>query len=496
VIGMTTTGGDASTDGTSAFPAGFVWGAATAAYQIEGAVNEGGRAASVWDTFSHTPGKVRGGDTGDVACDFYHRYEDDLDLLAGLGLNAFRFSVAWPRIQPRGSGPANQAGLDFYRSLVDGLARREIVPAITLYHWDLPQALEDDGGWANRDTAERFAEYVQIVAEALGDAGAMWITLNEPQQVAHQGYRVGTHAPGLTNDALAAAATHHLLLAHGLAVGVLRRTLPADAKIGISLDIHPVRAVSDDAKDAAAVTDAEQNRVFFDPVVHGHYPSAAREHILPSPDLIAPGDMELVSAPLDFLGINYYSPHYVGLGDWSELRRNESPVKGRPGVVDYEPEDLPRTSMGWLIEPAGLYDTLTAVDRETPEGLPLYVTENGCAAEDYVNSYGEVDDFERVEYLYGHLAAVRRAIADGVPVAGYLVWSLLDNFEWAWGYQKRFGLVFVDFDTQRRVAKQSAHFYRQVALANSLPPRDIALNGDRPSRRSATAAINAADDQR
>jgi beta-glucosidase len=491
---MTTTGGDGPNDGTRAFPAGFLWGAATAAYQIEGAADEDGRAPSVWDTFSHTPGKVRGGDTGDVACDFYHRYDEDLDLLSSLSLTAFRFSVAWSRIQPTGSGSVNQAGLDFYRALVDGLARRKIVPVITLYHWDLPQALEDVGGWANRDTAERFADYVQVVAEALGDAGAMWLTLNEPQQVAHQGYRVGTHAPGLTNERVAAAATHHLLVAHGLGVGVLRATLPGDAQIGISLDIHPVRAVGEAAKEAAAVTDAEQNRVFFDPVVHGRYPAAAREHILPGTDLIAPGDMELIHAPLDFLGINYYSPHYVRLGDWSQLRRNESPVIGRPGVVDYEPDDLPRTSMGWLIEPAGLYDTLAGVARETPPGLPLYITENGCAAEDYVNPRGEVDDFERVEYLHGHLAAVHSAIADGVPVAGYLVWSLLDNFEWAWGYQKRFGVVFVDFETQRRIPKRSARFYGDVAATNSLPPREVALNSERRGG-AGTAAVSAAVDE-
>jgi beta-glucosidase len=471
---MTTAKNGEAVNDARAFPTGFLWGAATAAYQIEGAVSEDGRGASVWDTFSHTPGKVRGGDTGDIACDFYHRYEDDLDIIAALGLNAFRFSVAWSRVQPQGRGPVNQGGLDFYRALVDGLVSRDIIPAITLFHWDLPQALEDDGGWANRDTAQRFAEYARIVAEALGDAGGLWITLNEPQQVAHQGYRVGTHAPGHTEDTLAAAATHHLLLAHGLAVPVLRAALPAGVPVGISLDIHPVRAVGDDAAEAAAVTDAEENRVFFDPIVHGRYPLAARAHILPPAELIAAGDMELIGAPLDFLGINYYTPHYVKLGDWENLGRNESRAAGRPGVVDYAPDNLPRTAMGWLVEPAGLYDTLKAVDAETPAGLPLYITENGCAAEDYVNSYGRVDDFERVNYLRGHLAAVRRSIADGVPLAGYFVWSLLDNFEWAWGYQKRFGLVFVDFASQVRIVKQSGEFYREVAAANALPTEPAA----------------------
>jgi len=465
---MTTTGGADPAARVSTFPAGFLWGAATSAYQIEGAVDADGRGPSVWDTFCHTPGKIAGGETGDVACDFYNRYEEDLDLLASLGLNAFRFSVAWPRVQPTGRGPANQAGLDFYRALVDGLASRGITPAITLHHWDLPQALEDDGGWAKRDTAERFADYTRLVAEAIGDAGGLWITLNEPQQVANQGYRVGTHAPGHRDNSLAAAATHHLLLAHGLALQVLREALPTDARVGISIDIHPVRAIGEDASAGAAIIDAEQNRVFFDPVLHGHYPRLAREHILPPRTLIEPGDMKLISAPIDFIGINYYNPHYVRASGAA----NGEPAPGAvPGVVDFTPPDLPQTSMGWAIEPDGLLDTLVAVNDETPDSLALYVTENGCAAADGIGPDGGVDDAERVSYLYAHLAAVQRAIRRGVPLAGYFVWSLLDNFEWAWGYDKRFGLVFVDFETQRRTAKRSASFYRQVALANALPSR-------------------------
>jgi beta-glucosidase len=464
---MTATEADRSAAPTRAFPTGFLWGAATASYQVEGATHEDGRGTSIWDTFSHTPGRVRGGDTGDIACDFYHRWEDDLDLLSALGLTAFRFSVAWPRVQPSGRGAVNQPGLDFYRALVEGLRAREITPAITLYHWDLPQGLEDAGGWANRDTALRFAEYVSIVATALGDADAMWITVNEPQVVANQGYRIGIHAPGKLDDALAAAATHHLLLGHALALAAMRATL-AGARVGISLDIHPIRALDEAAAAAAAVTDAEQNRIFVDPVLHGRYPQAAREHLLPPPELVHDGDMELIGAPIDFLGLNYYSPHYVRLDDGSRLGSEEAEIPGRPGVIMSKPEGLPRTSMGWLIEPDGLYDTLTALSGETSAELPLYITENGCAAEDYINPDGRADDVERVEYLRGHLDAAWRAIRDGVNLAGYFHWSLLDNFEWAWGYQKRFGLVFVDFETQRRIPKRSAEVYREIATANAL----------------------------
>lgn len=464
---MTATEADRSAAPTRAFPAGFLWGAATASYQIEGATREDGRGRSIWDTFSHTPGRVRGGDTGDIACDFYHRWEDDLDLLSALGLTAFRFSVAWPRVQPSGRGAVNQPGLDFYRALVEGLRARAITPAITLYHWDLPQTLEDVGGWANRDTALRFGEYAGIVATALGDADAIWITMNEPQVVANQGYRLGIHAPGKTDGALAAAATHHLLLGHGLALEALRETL-AGARAGVSLDIHPIRAVGESAEQAAIVTDAEQNRIFVDPVLHGRYPAAARAHLLPGAELIHDGDMELIGAPIDFLGVNYYSPHYVRLDDGGRLGSDEVELPGRPGVIMGKPQQLDQTSMGWLVEPDGLYDTLSALRAETSPDFAFYITENGCAAEDYINPDGRVDDIERVEYLRGHLDAAWRAIRDGVNLAGYFHWSLLDNFEWAWGYQKRFGLVFVEFETQRRIPKRSAEVYREIANANAL----------------------------
>jgi beta-glucosidase len=474
---MNGTSGDGA-PGPRRFPPGFLWGAATSAYQIEGAVHEDGRGQSIWDTYSHTPGKVQGGDTGDIACDSYHRVEEDLSLLSELGVDGYRFSIAWPRIQPTGRGGVNERGLDYYRALVAGLRDRGIMPVATVYHWDLPQALEDEGGWAHRETAERFAEYAQLVARALGDHVAMWITMNEPQQAANQGYRVGTHAPGKTDYALAAAATHHLLLGHGLALEAMRSSLPGRTAVGISLDLHPVRPTSEGARDAAAVLDAEHNRIFLEPVLHGTYPARARAELLPPAELIRPGDMDTISAPVDFLGLNYYSPYYVGLGDGDGLRRGESPLPGHPGLVNYAPPELPKTPMGWLVEPNGLYDTLVALDREAPR-LPIFITENGCASDDYITPEGEVNDLERIAFLKGHLDAAWRAIRDGVNLAGYFHWSLMDNFEWARGYQRRFGLYFVDFGTQRRLAKRSARFYSEVARTGVLPRSEAMLQ---PSR--------------
>lgn len=460
--------------GARRFPPGFLWGVSTSAYQIEGAVHEDGRGRSIWDTYSHTPGKTHGGDTGDIACDSYHRMDEDLSLLSELGVDGYRFSIAWPRIQPTGRGAVNERGLDYYRALVAGLRDRGIMPVATVYHWDLPQALEDEGGWANRETAERFAEYAQLLAQALGDHVAMWITMNEPQQAANQGYRVGTHAPGKTDYGLAAAATHHLLLGHGLALEAMRSSLPGRTAIGISLDLHPVRPTSEDALDAAAILDAEHNRIFLEPVLHGTYPARARTELLPPVELIEPGDMRTISAPIDFLGLNYYSPYYVGLGDWDDLRLGESPLPGHPGLVNYAPPELPKTTMGWLNEPNGLYDILVALDREAPQ-LPVFITENGRASEDYVTPEGEVNDLERIAFLEGHLDAAWRAIQDGVNLAGYFHWSLMDNFEWGRGYQRRFGLYFVDFGTQRRLAKRSARYYSEVARTGVLPSSEAML---------------------
>jgi beta-glucosidase len=466
---MTGTATDA--DGALDFPPGFIWGASTAAYQIEGAAVIDGKGPSIWDTFSHTPGKVRGGDTGDIACDSYHRYREDVALMASLGLSSYRFSISWPRVQPGGRGPANAHGLDYYRRLLDELGEHGIAATATLYHWDLPQELQDEGGWTVRSTAERFAEYAALTAEALGDRVVRWITLNEPQVVSNNGYRTGDHAPGLRDAEAAAAATHHLLLAHGLAAQALR-SLGA-TEVGLTLDVHPVRVLGDGGsaalEQARLITDAAANGLYLEPVLHGRYPEQVPAALLPPSSLIADGDLETIRQPLDFLGVNYYSPIFLRAGDPADLRRNENPARCQvPGVVEYLPEDLERTNMGWLVDPSGLYQILVDISKQAP-GLALYVTENGRAAEDYVNPEGEVNDVERVKYLHTHLEAAARAIKDGANLAGYFVWSLMDNFEWGWGYQKRFGIVFVDFGTQRRIPKASARFYSNVVRTNAIP---------------------------
>jgi beta-glucosidase len=459
-------------NGSLTFPVGFTWGAATAAYQIEGGATADGKGTSIWDTFSRVPGNVRGGDTGDIACDAYHRYADDVELMSSLGLNAYRFSISWPRVQPGGRGPLNQAGVDYYRALLDRLADRGIAGAATLYHWDLPQELQDEGGWAARDTAARFADYAAAMGQALGDRVSRWITLNEPQIVADHGYRVGNHAPGLRDPQAAAAANHHLLLAHGLAVRALRAQLAAGTPVGITLDTHPVKVLGDAGAEfmerARQITDANLNGLYLEPLLHGTYPAAASADLTPPASLVAAGDLETIAAPIDFLGLNYYACHYLRAGDPDDLRRNEVAMRFSD-VVEYRPDWLERTAMGWLVDADGLYDALMGLTKEAP-GLPLYITENGRAAEDYVNPDGAVNDVDRVRYLHQHLAAAARAIHDGANLAGYYVWSLLDNFEWGWGYQKRFGIVFVDFGTQRRIPKASASFYSDVVRANAVPP--------------------------
>lgn len=459
-----------------AFPAGFTWGAATAAYQIEGAAAAGGRGPSVWDTFSHTPGKVRGGDTGDIACDSYNRYAEDADLIKSLGLSAYRFSISWPRILPAGEGgksAVNQAGLDYYKRLLDALAERGISPAVTLFHWDTPQALQDKGGWASRDTALRFAEYASIVGEALGDRVPSWITLNEPQVVAHNGHRTGVHAPGLTDNATAVAVTHHLLLGHGLAAGALRAATPAGTGVGITLSLTPVRLgphAPEDVQHAARVIDASLNGLFLDPLLYGRYPEHAPADVLPPAGLVRDGDLEAVNAPLDFLGVNYYRPVHLRRGDPARpLRGEKAALPGLDGIVQFDPAELEHTTMGWLIDPEGLYELLLRLSKDAP-GLPLVITENGRAAEDYAGTDGVVNDLERIKFLHQHLHAAARAVRDGANLVGYYVWSLLDNFEWAHGYQKRFGIVYVDFATRNRVPKASAGFYARVARANAVPP--------------------------
>ncbi|MEW2389704.1 GH1 family beta-glucosidase [Streptomyces venezuelae] len=461
------------------FPADFLWGAATSAYQIEGAVREDGRTPSIWDTFSHTPGRTAGGDTGDVAVEHYHRYRDDVALMASLGLNAYRFSVSWSRVQPTGRGPAVQRGLDFYRRLVDELLARDIRPALTLYHWDLPQELEDAGGWPVRETAYRFAEYAGIVGEALGDRVSSWITLNEPWCSAFLGYGSGVHAPGRTDPAAALHAAHHLNLAHGLGTQALRAALPARAQVAVSLNSAVVRAVSDDPRDqdARRRIDNLANGVFHGPMLHGAYPEDLFADTARVTDwsCVRDGDLAAAHQPLDALGLNYYTPSLVSAApEGARSRRadghgasDHSPWPGSDDVAFHQTPGE-RTEMGWTIDATGLHELIMRYTREAP-GLPLYVTENGAAYDDKPDPEGRVHDPERIAYLHQHLAAVRRAIADGADVRGYYLWSLLDNFEWSYGYGKRFGAVYVDYETQVRTPKSSAHWYAGVASAGELP---------------------------
>ncbi|NBE85014.1 GH1 family beta-glucosidase [Micromonospora rubida] len=454
------------------FPPGFLWGAATAAYQIEGAATEGGRAPSIWDTFSHTQGRTVAGHTGDVACDHYHRMPDDVRLMADLGLKSYRFSVSWPRVQPGGSGAANPEGLDFYRRLVDELLGHGIEPWLTLYHWDLPQPLEDAGGWPARDTAARFADYTGLVADALGDRVRYWTTLNEPWCSAFLGYGSGAHAPGRTDGADAVRAGHHLMLGHGLAVQALRAARP-DAQLGITVNLYPVDPASAAPADveAARRIDGLANRFFLDPVLRGAYPDDLRADLAAVTDFghVRDGDLETISTPLDLVGINYYSRHVVA-----------APVEGEPPQdywrastcwpgsedVRFVTRGVPVTDMDWEIDAPGLLETLERVHREYTD-LPLYVTENGSAFVDAVVD-GRVDDADRLAYFDSHLRAAHAAIAAGVPLRGYFAWSLLDNFEWSWGYTKRFGMVYVDYDSQTRIPKSSARWYAEVIRRNGL----------------------------
>ncbi|MFC4036481.1 GH1 family beta-glucosidase [Streptomyces polygonati] len=464
------------------FPPGFVWGAATAAYQIEGAAAEDGRTPSIWDTFSHTPGRVLNGDTGDIAADHYHRFRDDVGLMSDLNLGAYRFSVSWSRVQPTGRGPAVQRGLDFYRQLVDELLARGITPVATLYHWDLPQELENVGGWTVRDTAERFAEYAGIVGGALGDRVPYFTTLNEPWCSAYLGYGSGVHAPGRTDPQASLKAVHHLNLAHGKAIGVLRSVLPDTAQTSITLNLHQIRPLSESAADldAARRIDAVGNRVFLGPILDGAYPAdllTDTAHLVDWDELVHDGDLAEISRPIDLLGINYYTPTLVSDGratGGADLARNDG-----HGASDYSPwpgsehvafhlSPGETTAMRWSVDASGLYDLLMRITREHPE-LPMMVTENGAAYDDYVSPEGAVNDPQRIEYVHGHLAAVHRALADGADVRGYFLWSLMDNFEWGYGYSKRFGAVYVDFPTQRRIPKRSAHWYAAVARDNVLP---------------------------
>jgi len=454
------------------FPDSFSWGAATAAFQIEGSTRADGRTDSIWDTFCRRPGAVVGGDTGEPACDHYRRMADDVALMADLGLDTYRFSVAWPRVRPD-AGAVNAAGIDFYSRLVDTLLDHDIAPWVTLYHWDLPQTLEDAGGWTNRDTAYRFAEYTATVFEALGDRVPTWTTLNEPWCSALLGYAAGVHAPGSTDPRAAVAAVHHLLLAHGLGIDVLRAG-GADT-VGITLNLWPYETAHphDPAEvELARLMDGLQNRIFLDPILTGEYPADVRAHLGPFgiDDHILDGDLALISAPIDVLGVNYYTtsqiegrPPSIEDADWETI----SWAIGIDAVRNVS-RGLPRTAMGWEVDPDGFSALLRRIHEEYPP-IPLVITENGSAWDDVLDADGHVDDPDRVAYLQSHLGAVLDAIADGVDVRGYLAWSLLDNFEWGLGYSKRFGIVYVDYDTQTRTRKSSAEVFAAIAAANALP---------------------------
>ncbi|MFI6181470.1 MULTISPECIES: GH1 family beta-glucosidase [unclassified Nonomuraea] len=448
------------------FPAGFAFGAATSAYQIEGAVTEDGRGPSIWDTFTKTPGRVLNGHHGDVAMDHYHRYRQDVAIMAELGLTAYRFSVSWPRVQPTGSGAVNQKGLDFYKRLTDELRQNGIDPWLTLYHWDLPQELEDKGGWPNRDTAYRFAEYASIVHEALKDHVHTFSTVNEPWCAAFLGYASGEHAPGRREPRNAIRGAHHLNLAHGLAVQAM------DARrVGGCVNLYAISPETGSEADleAARRIDGLQNRFFLDALLTGRYPEDVLNDIPIDDDLVQPGDMKIINAPIDVLLVNYYSRFTVSGAPGGKASAAAAPTDtASPWVgsehVSFVNGGRPVTAMGWEIDEGGLVEVLTRVARDYPP-IPMVVSENGAAFDD-VLADGRIHDAQRQAYVEAHLGACREAIDAGVPLQGYFAWSLMDNFEWAWGYGKRFGLVHVDFDTQERLLKDSAHWYSEIIRHN------------------------------
>jgi beta-glucosidase len=464
--------GKAIENGTALkFPAGFVWGASTAAFQIEGSTAVDGRTDCIWDEFSRKPGAIVGGHNGEPAADHYRRFPEDVALMRGLGLGAYRFSVAWSRVRPDGGEP-NPLGLGFYDRLVDELLANGITPWATLLHFDLPQALEDKGGWTSRDTAYRFADFAASAVARLGDRVPFWSTLNEPWCTAFLGYAAGVHAPGRQEPEAAVAAVHHLLLAHGLGMAEIRRYAPT-AQAGLTLNpypVHPLDPTSAEDVEAARKIDGLQNRLFYDPVLLGRYPDDLLDDLAPFGfgEHVRDGDLEIIAAPIDQLGINYYRGYRVtgresvpaepaGL-EWvgaSEVRFVPDPARSR-------------THSGWQVEPDGLTEALLDVHRNYP-AIPLYVTENGASYPDLIGADGEIADTDRVAFLTDHLRAAHEALAQGVDLRGYFYWSLLDNFEWAEGYAKRFGLVHIDYETQRRTPKQSARFYADVIARNGLP---------------------------
>jgi beta-glucosidase len=446
------------TDLACRFPRHFLWGAATASYQIEGAVREDGRGSSIWDDFAAIPGKTYLGHNGEVAADHYHRIEEDTNLMAQLGLGAYRFSIAWPRILPAGRGGINQAGLDFYDRLVDTLLAKGIAPFATLYHWDLPSPLEQEGGWLNRATAYAFADYAEIVVRRLGDRVAHWITLNEPWCSAYLGYGIGEHAPGLSDRQAAIDAAHHLLLGHGLAVPRMRTLLPSSAQVGITLILNQVYGADERAETARDVelTNEFSNSWFLDPIYRGTYPERFFEHMALNPPPIQENDLKSIAAPLDFLGVNNYSRILV-------RGASTQPLADRCEYVSPVPNAC-YTDLGWEIYPNGLRDVLVNVARNYPVGK-LYVTENGAAFPDVWDGGDTVSDPQRVDFLRAYITACAEAIEQGTPLYGYFVWSLMDNFEWSEGYAKRFGVVYIDYPSQRRLIKESGHWYAALLKA-------------------------------
>ena len=439
----------------SDFGPDFKWGCSTSAFQIEGGASADGRVPSIWDTFCDTPGKVRDGSNGLVACDHFTRWPEDMDLGQSIGLNAYRFSIAWPRIfSARGTAP-NEAGLDFYSRLVDGMLERGMQPWVTLYHWDLPQYLQDQGGWTNRDTVDAFAEYADVITRHLGDRVKHWITHNEPWCTAMHGNLDGMHAPGIKSVPTALQVCHNVLVSHGLAASIIRANVPG-AQVGIALSLHPVQPASGSEADRAAVVrhDAFRNRWFLDPLHGRGYPALPLGLLGLDAPVVHDGDMDAIAAPLDFIGVNYYFPEVV----------KDDASAGFLGTSVVLPDGRERTDFGWEVAPQGLTELLTRITREY-QPAKMYVTENGSCYDDTVLADGAIDDVKRRDYLVRHLAAVKQARAQGAPVEGYFAWSLLDNFEWSEGYLRRFGIAHVDFETQKRTLKLSGKWYRDFLLA-------------------------------
>ena len=432
------------------FPQDFLWGVSMSSYQIEGAWNEDGKGESIWDRFTHIRGNIKNGDSGDVACDHYHRYKEDVDLMKELGIHAYFFSISWPRVLPKGEGDVNEAGLDFYKRLVDKLSEAGIEPCVFLYHWELPQTLQDKGGWVNRDIVQLFADYAKLIGRELGDKVKWWVMIDEPQVVASEGYLTGEHAPGIKDFGSFLKASHHVQLAQGKAIQTLR-DIKSNFQMGVAFNLTPFYPIKDDEKDreAARKLDEFLNRWYLDPLLKGEYPRLARE-IGMKPDQ---DDMNMIHQPIDFLGVNYYTR---GIAAYDPTK----PLKAR--VIS---KNTPTTEMGWEIYPDGLYDLLTRLKRDYNDPV-FYVTENGAAFDDKVEKNGRIEDDDRIRFLRDHMIAAKRTIRDGIKLKGYFIWSLLDNFEWAKGYAKRFGLVHVNYRTLKRTPKKSFYWYKQVITNN------------------------------